>query len=208
MTGRVLLLVLLSYLVGSIPFGYLIGRWRGVDVRRTGSGNIGATNVIRATGRVLGGVTFLLDGAKGAVGPALSLLWGLPLAATVAAGFAAVLGHCFPIFLRLRGGKGVATFVGAFAGVDLGAALAGGVAFLVSLVTLRYTAVSSMVLVSTTLAASVWRHGALDERAAMAALSAALLAVRHRDNWRRMSRGTEGKLWSSTGPPSEEGGMS
>ena len=109
------LVLLAAYLVAAIPFGVLLGRVGGVDVRRVGSGNIGATNVLRHRGILAGLATLLLDAAKGAAGVALALRiepqgW-LPQAAAVAV----VLGHCYPVYLAFRGGKGVATAAGAFA---------------------------------------------------------------------------------------------
>src|SRR5712692_3323505 len=102
-------LVVLGYLSGSIPYGALLAKWiKGVDVRRAGSGNIGATNVARVAGRKLGVLVLLLDAAKGALPVLISLHWSSEnwLHATV--GLAAFLGHVFPIWLRFRGGKGVA----------------------------------------------------------------------------------------------------
>jgi acyl-phosphate glycerol 3-phosphate acyltransferase len=115
------LTIIISYLVGSIPFGYLIGRWRGVDVFKAGSGNIGATNVGRVLGRRFGILVFILDFAKGAIPAAAAMvvskflpssnLW-LASALPVIAGLSAFLGHLFPIYLKFRGGKGVATGAG------------------------------------------------------------------------------------------------
>src|SRR5690242_13444664 len=114
------LTLLLSYLVGAIPFGYLVARGRGVDILKQGSGNIGATTVGRVLGRPFGILVFLLDFAKGAVPAFLARIWAsahelelpsdsLPVAAAVAA----FLGHLYPVYLRFRGGKGVATAAGA-----------------------------------------------------------------------------------------------
>ena len=208
MSGTGLLFVSLAYLLGSIPFGYVIGRWQGVDVRQVGSGNIGATNLIRATGRTLGVLTFVLDAAKGALVPAVALAVGQPIRVAVVAGFAAVLGHCFSLYLTLRGGKGVATFVGAFAVVDVAATLAGAAAFAASLLFVRFVALSSMILVVTVLAAVAWRHGPTDPRTVMAALSLVLLGLRHRGNWVRMRRGTEERGLGRSRPQEEREGSS
>lgn len=114
----VFLALLLAFLCGSIPFGVLIGRSRGVDVRAVGSGNIGTTNVWRALGPVAGGIVFALDVAKGVAGPLLGkwlipdLEWGIALC-----GIAAVLGHTFSPFLGFKGGKGIATSLGAMLGL-------------------------------------------------------------------------------------------
>ncbi len=104
----------LSYLIGSIPFGYLIGRLHGVDVRKVGSGNIGATNVTRTVGKVAGKVCFLLDFAKGALPVTLThlLFEDAGAALPLAAGLAVIIGHVFPLYLKFKGGKGVATAAG------------------------------------------------------------------------------------------------
>ena len=112
------LALLLSFLCGSIPFGVLIGKSRGVDVRAVGSGNIGTTNVWRALGPVAGGIVFALDVAKGIAGPILGK-WLIPETeiGIAACGIAAVLGHTFSPFLGFKGGKGIATSLGALLGL-------------------------------------------------------------------------------------------
>ena len=112
------LALLLSFLCGSIPFGVLIGRSRGVDVRAVGSGNIGTTNVWRALGPVAGGIVFALDVGKGVAGPLLGywLISGNTIG-IAACGIAAVLGHTFSPFLGFKGGKGIATSLGALLGL-------------------------------------------------------------------------------------------
>src|SRR5438876_3341501 len=118
------LTILGAYLIGAIPFGYLVARWRGVNIFKAGSGNIGATNVGRVLGRRFGILVFLLDFAKGAVPTAIALglgrivsdsnpwlVTGLP----VLAGLSAFVGHVFPVYLRFQGGKGVATGAGVVA---------------------------------------------------------------------------------------------
>src|SRR5947209_1202304 len=122
----IVLTLLLAYLLGAIPFGYLIARWRGLDIFRHGSGNIGATNVGRVLGRRFGVLVFLLDFGKGALPTLIANLIGRdeagdlaetlgPNGLGVAAGLAAFLGHLFPVYLRFRGGKGVATGAGVVA---------------------------------------------------------------------------------------------
>src|SRR5258706_8084866 len=109
-----LLVLVASYLAGSIPTGVLLGRLRGIDPRAHGSGNIGATNVARTLGKGLGVLTLVIDCAKGA-GPVLvTRALDLPAEWVAAAGGAAVLGHVFPVWLRFKGGKGVATALGVF----------------------------------------------------------------------------------------------
>src|SRR5215472_13647210 len=114
------LTLLAAYFIGAIPFGYLVARVRGVDILRQGSGNIGATNVGRVLGRRMGILVFCLDFAKGALPVVAALRFAAavgepPQILGVAAGMAAFLGHLFPVYLRFRGGKGVATGAGAVA---------------------------------------------------------------------------------------------
>src|SRR6185312_3029964 len=152
MTGLALgLTLLVSYLVGAIPFGYLVGRWRGVDIMKQGSGNIGATNVGRVLGRPFGVLVFLLDFAKGA-GPALAAKWFAfthplelpPDSLPVAAAVSAFLGHLYPIYLRFHGGKGVATAAGAVSVLLPLPALAALVTWFVVVMANRYVSLASL----------------------------------------------------------------
>lgn len=136
-----------SYLIGSIPFGYLIGRLHGIDIRKVGSGNIGATNVTRSIGRIAGKICFFLDFLKGALPVVLVNMTFEENTANLAlaAGLAVILGHVFPIYLRFRGGKGVATAAGvalALAPYPLLCALA---VWVVTFLTSRYVSLASIV---------------------------------------------------------------
>ena len=164
--SRLCLIILLAYLLGSIPFGYLLVRiFRSEDIRKSGSGNIGATNVVRSGARGLGAATFLLDAAKGffAVALARALVLtsapaGSPLAqlsprsshagslalATAIAALAAVLGHIYPVWLRFKGGKGVATAFGVLLQLTPPAALVGLLVFVVVVLLSRYVSLASM----------------------------------------------------------------
>lgn len=189
-----LALLAAGYLLGSIPFGVLIARGAGdVDLRRVGSGNIGATNVLRAVGKGAAALTLAGDIGKGALAVGLAR-WADAGAAVVAAvGLAAVLGHLFPVWSKFRGGKGVATTLG----VVLGAMPSvGGVLLLVWIAVAAVTRYSSLAALVATSAMPplVWL---LDGRPAMLALSGALLVlvlVRHRENIGRLLAGTEGKI--------------
>ena len=187
-------LLLASFLIGSVPFGLILGRLLGVDVRRHGSGNIGATNVGRAAGRAAGIVTLLLDGAKGAMGSGLAMAAGLGPAWAAACGGAAVAGHCWTPWLAGKGGKGVATLIGAFAVLDTPAAALGGVAFGVALGWTRVEAIASLALSLGLLLAVGARHGLGDPRALLACGGVALVAFRHQANWRRLRRGEEPRV--------------
>ncbi len=123
---EIIALIVFAYLLGSIPTGYILGKIAGVDVRQVGSGNVGATNVARAVGKWQGVLTLLADAMKGMLPAAIGLAMMLPSAAIAALSAAAFLGHLYPIFLNFRGGKGVATALGALlviaplAGVTVG----------------------------------------------------------------------------------------
>lgn len=193
-----LLSTLLAYLLGSIPFGYLIVRWqKGVNVRATGSGSIGATNVMRSLG-VAGFVgTFILDVGKGTVAVLLAArLTGhdphwIAVAATVA-----ILGHCFPVWLGFRGGKGVATGVGVFialAPIQVGLALA---VFAVMLAIWRYVSLAS---ITATAAFPVLVYFLKKPPPPLpivlgAAAAAAIIIAKHHGNIRRLLNGTENRL--------------
>ena len=212
-----------AYLVGSIPFGYLMGRVKGVDIREAGSRNIGATNCWRVCGWPYGLAAFVLDVAKG-FGPTFGAykmaalcphFAGLSEPArdlvVVLAGAAAIAGHVFPIYLRFRGGKAVATSLGVFLGIPalLPFALAAFAVWLIVFAATRYVSVASTVaaLAFGVLALTVepWSThldpgGAWRERwplTAAAVLLVLLVLYRHRENYRRLRAGTENKFGRS-----------
>lgn len=185
-------LVLLGYLAGSIPFGVLLTRWlRGVDVRQQGSGNIGATNVTRVAGKKLGAVVLLLDALKGAlpVVLALRLLPGQPLV-HVLVGLSAVLGHVYPVWLKLHGGKGVATALGVLVVLVPLAALAGAVVYAVILAVWRVSSLGSLAAGATAVGTSALTARA-PEYAGLSALLFVLMLWTHRGNIGRLLRRTE-----------------
>ena len=185
------LVLVASYLLGSIPFSFLVARAFGVaDVRRVGSGNVGATNVLRSAGKLAGLLALLLDGAKGAAASllALSLVPDLPTVAALAA-VTAVLGHMYPVWLRFRGGKGVAAGLGAFAPLVPKAAMAATGVFLLTLIATRYVSISSIVG-TLSLAALAFVFGS-PAVAWAATLTAVLVVVRHRSNLKRLHDGSE-----------------
>ena len=184
-----------AYLIGSIPFSFLVARAFGVhDVRRVGSGNVGATNVLRSAGKAAGALALALDVGKGAAASALAgrLAPGdaaLPAAAAVAA----VVGHMFPVWLRFQGGKGVATGLGAFAPLAPTAALGAIAAFAVVALATRFVSLGS-VASAVVLAGVVLGLRGADAVAVAAALSAALVVFRHLSNLRRILGGTESRM--------------
>jgi glycerol-3-phosphate acyltransferase PlsY len=181
-----------AYLLGSIPFSFVVARAFGVaDVRRVGSGNVGATNVLRSAGKTAGALALLLDAAKGAAASGLALgLAPEPVWVPALAAVAAVLGHMHPVWLGFRGGKGVATGLGAFAPLVPGAALWSTALFLVTLAVTRYVSVGSLVG-AVSLAVLAGALGAPGPVVAAAAFTAALVVLGHRSNLRRLWAGSE-----------------
>jgi glycerol-3-phosphate acyltransferase PlsY len=197
----------ISYLLGSIPFGYLLVRiFKGQDVRTSGSGNIGATNVARKS-PALGVATLVLDAAKGlaAVLVARALFSGphQQLIMTTAA-FFAVVGHLFPVWLKFRGGKGVATSLGAFILLTPKSILCMVVLFLILAVAFRYVSLGS-VAVAAAFPLLAWAlHEYSDPRQlVLIALVSALVIWKHRQNIGRLATGTESKFGTNSGKKSE-----
>lgn len=189
--GEPILWALIGYGLGSIPFGLLLTRTIGIDIRTVGSGNIGTTNVLRTGNKGLAAATLLLDAGKGAAAVLLGRHFGGE-AAGIAAGCAAFAGHCFPVWLRFRGGKGVATLLGiALAAVPL-AGFAALAAWAAAAGLSRYSSVGGMASALVAVAAC-WAIG--DDRWTQAlAMLAVILIVKHRENIARLRAGTEGRI--------------
>ena len=193
MTGELGALVALALgaLLGSVPFGLLLTRAAGLgDIRRIGSGNIGATNVLRTGHKGLAAATLVGDALKGTAAVLIAWTWGLNTAILAALG--AFLGHLFPVWLGFKGGKGVATFFGCLIGLNLWAALAFAGIWLAVAVAARYSSLSALIASAAT-PIVLW---ALDQRAmaALFVLLAALLWWKHRENLTRLAAGTESRI--------------
>ena len=188
-----LLALVAAYLIGGIPFGYLVVKWKtGADVRASGSGNIGATNVLRTTGRAAGIVTLLLDIAKG-----FAAVWlaGILTSGNIhwmsAAALAVMAGHAFPIFLKFQGGKAVASFIGAYLYLAPVPLLAVLIVWLAAVAYTRYVSLGSILAVGTfPLAVWLFMQPPLSLVAA-ATVSGAFIIYRHRANIARIRNGTE-----------------
>src|SRR5438552_11790103 len=196
----VLIGVPLSYLLGAVPFGYLIARSRGVDIFHAGSGNIGATNVGRVLGRKFGLFVFVLDFLKGAVPVALTrhFLPDVPWAA-VAAGLAAFVGHLFPVYLRFRGGKGVATGAGVVTVLVPGPTLGALLAWLLVVSVSRYVSLASLAAVAALCVLRLLLTTEPFQRDNLTLtifcfVAAALVVLRHRSNIARLLRGNETQI--------------
>jgi glycerol-3-phosphate acyltransferase PlsY len=187
--------LLAAYLLGSIPFSYIVARQRGVDVRTVGSGNVGATNVMRSVGRSAGLLAFALDFLKGSAATALALKVSGGAVVPSAAAVVAVLGHMFPMWLRGRGGKGVATGAGAFLPLALIPTLVSLGTFALTLALTRYVSVSSMA--GTVALAVATRLLGLPLPITVAAIVASVLVIwKHRGNIGRLANGTENRVGS------------
>jgi glycerol-3-phosphate acyltransferase PlsY len=183
-----------GYLLGSIPFGLILAKLFGLgDLRQIGSGNIGATNVLRAGSKWLAAITLILDAAKGTAAVLLGAHWGPDVA--IFAGLGAFLGHLYPVWLGFRGGKGVATYIGVLLGLYWPAAAAFCVIWLVVAVATRYSSLSALVASGASVGilalTGPWRL------AALFLLLTVLLYIRHASNIGRLARGEEARIGES-----------
>jgi len=183
-----------GYLLGSMPFGLVLTRLAGLgDIRRVGSGNIGATNVLRTGNKPLAAITLLLDGGKGAAAVLLAGVYGQDMA--VLAGAGAFLGHLFPVWLRFRGGKGMATFIGVQLAINWPVGLLCCATWLAVAALFRY---SSLAALLAAVLAPLYAYLLADwQRMELAAAMAVLVVIRHHQNIRRLLRGEEPKIGRS-----------
>lgn len=192
---------MLSYVAGSIPFGYLLVRiFRGEDIRASGSGNIGATNVSRTSPK-LGFLTLILDALKGLIPVLLALsfarrMGGDPYVLASLAAFSAIVGHIFPVWLRFRGGKGVATGLGSWIGLAPRGVLVMVIAFVIMVALFRYISLGSITAAVIFPAAARLLHDYHETSAMLAfmAASSLLIIAKHHRNVRRLMAGTESKF--------------
>ncbi|MCY3842708.1 MAG: glycerol-3-phosphate 1-O-acyltransferase PlsY [Acidobacteria bacterium] len=188
------LVVVASYLAGAVPFAHLAARrLAGVDVRRAGSGNVGATNVLRLAGAPLAGLVLLLDAGKGAAAVLAARALGADEGGQAAAGAAAVVGHVWPVWLGFCGGKGVAVAGGAFAVLAPAATAMAAALFTVVVAISRYVSLGSLAAAAAQ-PLLVLVAGGSAATAATAAAVAVLIAARHRANLGRLRSGTEWRL--------------
>jgi glycerol-3-phosphate acyltransferase PlsY len=192
----VVVLAIISYLLGSIPSGFIIGALSGVDVRSTGSGNIGATNVARVLGKGLGLLTLIADTAKGFVPVFVAQRLGMSDLGVALVGIAAFLGHLYPVFLNFQGGKGVATAFGALLAVAPAAPVILVVVFGATVLMSRIVSLGS---IAAALVAPVmlWALSYAPIFVGMAVFLGAMVIFRHRDNIKRLRAGTEPRFRAS-----------
>jgi glycerol-3-phosphate acyltransferase PlsY len=187
-----------AYLLGSIPFSFLVARRSGVDVRAVGSGNVGATNVLRSAGKTAGAIAFVLDFLKGAAATWLAreIVGGVAFPSLAAV--VAVLGHMHPVWLRFRGGKGVATGAGAFLPLAPLAAAGAIVLFAVVAFATRYVSLAS-IAGSLSLGVIAYLIGTPPPVPLAATLVAIVITWKHRGNIQRLAQGTERRMGAAAG---------
>jgi len=198
---RSVLILIVAYLIGSIPFGYLIVRTKeGGDIRQTGSGGTGATNVSRRAGKVAGVLTLLLDASKGAAAVLIAQNVSDSEWVKAAAAIAVIVGHIFPVWLGFRGGKGVATGVGVFIVLAPVALLCAGVIFVSIVFFTRYVSLGS-IMAAALIPLLVWLQDVFVEPVAdlrpllvASVVGALLIILAHRGNIERLARGTESQI--------------
>jgi len=195
----IVLALAFGYLLGSIPFGLLLTRAAGgPDIRAIGSGNIGATNVLRTGRKWLAAATLFCDALKGAVAVLIAAHFGA--GAALVAGLGAFLGHLFPVWLKFKGGKGVATYIGVLLGLCWPAALLFCAIWLAVAAAFRYSSLAALIASALT-PLGLWLLGR-PNIAALYLVLTALLWVMHRENIARLINGTEGKLGAKGTKPS------
>ena len=183
---------LLGYICGSIPFGLLLSKAAGLgDIRTIGSGNIGATNVLRTGNKKIAALTLFLDGLKAFVPVFTAAHWFFPLAA-LAASAGALAGHCFPVWLHFKGGKGVATFIGLLFGLDWVLGLAFVALWIGSAVVFRISSLAALVASAAT-PVLAWLLGRSNLVVPLAVL-VLVIWIMHRENIRRLLQGSEAKI--------------
>ncbi len=186
-------LILFAYFVGSIPVGVLLARMKGKDPRKVGSGNIGATNVMRSAGKTLGAVTLLADILKGFIPTLIAICLEAPVFIIALVGLAAFSGHLFPVFLKFRGGKGVATGAGVLLAINYHVILIGLAIFVIVFVIWKYVSLGSLTG-TVVIPLSFILLKAPSEYIMLSLLIACGVFVKHRGNIKRLLAGTENKV--------------
>jgi glycerol-3-phosphate acyltransferase PlsY len=183
--------VIFGYLLGTIPFGLILTRMAGLgDVRKIGSGNIGATNVLRTGNKKLAAATLLLDALKGTAAAAIASRWGIE--AGIAAGFAAFLGHLFPVWLGFKGGKGIATYIGVLLGLAPIIVLVFSAVWLAMAKLTRYSSLSA--LVATLVVPVVLLVSGYGKVGLLFVMMSIITWIKHSANIQRLLAGTESKI--------------
>jgi acyl phosphate:glycerol-3-phosphate acyltransferase len=195
-TPTLLIYLALGYLIGSLPFAVIVSKLFGLaDPRSFGSGNPGATNVLRTGNKAAAALTLLGDASKGWLAMLVAAILGADETAFALTGLTAFLGHVFPVFLKFRGGKGVATAIGVLIGLDGWLALGAALVWLATALISRYSSLAAIVAACVTPALAYLRHD-IGEISLVVGLMCLILVWRHRGNIGRLIAGTENKIRS------------
>jgi len=186
-------LIVCAYLLGSISVGLLLAKMKGTDPRAVGSGNIGATNVMRAAGKTTGALTLVGDALKGFLPVAVAFFIGESKLIVAAVGLAAFLGHLFPIFLKFKGGKGVATALGVYLGLNPFAVLIAVIIFVFVLLKWRFVSLGSLIGVAV-MPFLLYVLNAPGQYIYLVLIIGTLIFIKHKDNIRRLITGTESRI--------------
>jgi len=188
------LLILLAYLLGSVPFGIIFARLLGgVDPRTTGSGNIGATNVRRAAGKTAGALTLIMDILKGAIPVIVAIKLGLPYAYVATIGLAAFLGHLYPLFLGFRGGKGVATACGVLFVISPLATVLAIAVFILTVALTKFVSLGSM-LAALSMPVFLYLLLGANDYTMLGIIIAFFIILKHKGNIKRLLSGVENRI--------------
>ncbi len=200
-----LVILLFSYLLGAVPFGLLISKLRGVDIRRHGSGNIGATNVLRNVGKKEALITLLADIGKGAIPVVVAAKFSAAPHMQAVSGFLSVVGHNFPVYLKFRGGKGVATSLGVMLAYYPPAGAFGVLCWLVVAFTTKYSSLSALIAFGILPLFMILFKG-IGEGFYLTTLIGLMIILRHHANIRRLIKGTEPRIGEKRGNAKNETG--
>jgi len=187
------LYITISYLIGSIPIGVILSKLKGKDPRKIGSGNIGATNVMRAAGKTIGIITLLGDITKGFVPTILAVYYEEPKMLITAIGIASFLGHLYPVFLKFKGGKGVATALGVYLAISPLAILINAIIFILVLLKWRYVSLGSLAG-SGIMPLTLYILKVPQAYIYLSFIIGVLIFIKHRDNIKRLLEGKENKI--------------
>ena len=203
-----LILLLISYLLGSIPFGYIVSRMKGVDITKVGSGNIGMANVFRNVGPIYGVTVLFLDAFKGFLPTFVAINYNLLDYQVLMIGLASIIGHSFSVFLRFRGGKGVATSFGVFLAISPIVSAIGLIIWIISVIITRYSSLGSILAASFVFSISfsllifnfnfdIFLSEYKGSKVFLISLIIVsfIILVKHRDNFIRIIQGRENKLF-------------
>jgi len=191
-----ILFIVIAYLIGAIPVGVILSKIKGIDPRRIGSGNIGATNVMRAAGKAFGLLTLIGDALKGFTPTLIAIHSGLPFPVIAVIGLATFLGHLFPVYLKFKGGKGVATALGVYIAISPYAILISFIVFILTFLKWRYVSLGSLIGTGIMPFTLIVLNAPV-EYVYLSLAVGALIFVKHSDNIKRLVAGKENRFGRS-----------